>query len=189
MLLLKTGFTLRWFGLGLLSGLLIWAGSGEVQANGGTVLLVEQVGIYELTLTVSSYPLQVGVNDVNALVERQSDQLLVLDAQVTMIAEPLDRPGQPQTFSATHATATNKLYYHANVVFPTPGRWRLTIQVNGPEDSGSATYETQVEERSSLDFLRYITLVGFPLAIIGFIIFVMLRRDKESVKSSLDGEG
>jgi hypothetical protein len=185
----KTVFNYPWLILGLISGLLIMAWPSSVHANGGTIVLVEQVGAYELTLTASPYPLQVGVNDVNALVERLSDQLLVLDAKVTMTIEALDQPGEPQTFSATHDTATNKLYYHANVVFPTPGRWRLTIHLDGPEDEGSATLETQVEERSSLDFLRYLSLVGLPLVVIVFLFFVMSRRGGEALKGDLEGEG
>jgi len=175
--------------LGLVSGLLIMVWPSSVHANGGTIVLVEQVGAYELTLTASPYPLRVGVNDVNALVERLADQLLVLDAEVTVTTEPLDQPGEPQTFSATHDTATNKLYYHANVVFPTPGRWRLTIHLDGPEDSGSVSRVTQVEEQSSLDFLRYLSLVGLPLVVIVFLFFVMSRRGGEAFKDDLEGEG
>jgi hypothetical protein len=176
------------FALGLIGGLLVIAWPGLVQANGGTIILVEEVGAYELTITASPYPLQVGENDVNALVERLADQQLVLEAEVTMTVEPLDQPGEPQTFAATHATATNKLYYHANVVFPTPGRWKLTIKVDGPEDSVSTVFETQVEERSSLDFLRYLSLVGLPLVIIAFLFFVMSRRAGEAFKGELAGE-
>ena len=172
----------------MISGLLLLAWPGLAQANGGTIVLVEEVGAYELTITASPYPLQVGENDVNALVERLADQRLVLEAQVMITTEPLDQPGEPQTFAATHATATNKLYYHANLVLPTPGRWKLTIKVDGPEDSVSTVFETQVEEKSSLDFLRYLSLVGLPLVVIAFIFFVMSRRAGETFKDDLEGE-
>jgi hypothetical protein len=173
----------------ILSGLLmIITWPGVVQANGGTILLVEEVGAYELTITASPYPLQVGTNDVNALVERASDQLLVLDAQVIMIIEPLDQPDEAQTFPATHDTATNKLYYHANVVFPTPGRWRFTVKVDGPEDAVNTTFETQVEPAQATDFLRYLSLVGLPLVLIAFLFFVLSRRAKEAFNGSGENE-
>jgi hypothetical protein len=166
--------------LALLAGLLIgitWP--GQAGANGGAILFVKEVGAYELTLTASPYPLQVGVNDVNVLVERLSDQLLVLDAQVTIVAEPLDQPGDSQAFPATHETATNKLYYHANVNFAIPGRWQLTVAIDGPEDSVSTTIETQVESGSAVGFLRYCSLMGLPLVILAFLFFVLSRRTRE----------
>ena len=165
---------------------MVWP--GLAQANGGTILLVEEVGAYELTVTASPYPLRVGVNDVSVLVEQLSDQLLVLEAEVMMTAEPLDQPGEPQTFPATHDNATNKLYYAANAIFPTSGRWKLTIHVEGPEDSVSTTFETQVEEQSSLDFLSYVSLVGLPLVVIAFLFFIMIRRAGEAFKGDLEGE-
>lgn len=132
---------------GWLSGLLILLiGPGLAQANGGTILLVEQVGAYELTVTASPYPLTTGAtNDISVLVGRRSDGQVVPEAVVTLIAEPVDHPGRPQRFAATHANATNKLYYAANVVFSTSGQWQLTVQVEGPEGSASTAFETQVE--------------------------------------------
>ena len=172
---------------GLVTGLLIlltWP--GLARANGGTILLVETIGPYELTLTASPYPLRVGVNDINALVERRSDLSLVLDAQVNISAEPLDLPGDSQTFAATHDTATNKLYYHANVVLPTPGRWILAVRVDGPEGSASTTFEAQVKQAPYL--LRYLSLVGLPLVVITFLFFVLRRRAAAGSNNDLAGE-
>lgn len=184
MLFLKTAFNYQGLGPGLVAGLLIlitWP--GWVQANGGTILLVETAGPYEITITASSYPLRVGVNDVNTLVERRSDLSLVLDAQVSISAEPFDQPGYSQTFSATHDTATNKLYYHANVVLPTPGRWKLAVRVDGPEGSASTTFETQVEQSRASPLFRYLSLVGLPLVVITFLFFVLRRRATEGFNS------
>lgn len=158
------------------------------QANGGTILWVEAVGAYELTITASPYPLQVGTNDVNALVERLADQRLVLEAQVVITTESLDPPREPQTFQATHETATNKLYYHANVIFPAPGRWKVTVQVDGPEDSVRTSFETQVEQGSSVDFSRYLSLVGLPLVLLAFLFFVLNYRAKETFNNNIEEE-
>jgi len=170
------------------SSLMIMTWPGVVRANGGTILLVEEVGPYELTVTASPYPLQVGTNDVNALVERLSDQRLVLNAQVQMIVEPLDQSGNPQIFLATHDTATNKLYYHANIIFPTSGQWNLTIKVDGPEDSIITTYKAQVTSRQSVNFLRYVSLVGLPLILIAFLFFVLSRRARELFNDNSESE-
>lgn len=64
--------------LGLIGGLLMIAWAMLAYANGGTILLVEKVGAYELTLAASPYPLQIGANDVNVLIERLADEQLVL---------------------------------------------------------------------------------------------------------------
>jgi hypothetical protein len=129
-----------------------------------------------------------GVNDISVLLGRLSDAQVVLDAEVTLTVEPIDRPDESQIFPATHDNATNKLYYAANVVFPTPGRWKLTVQVDGPEGSASTTFETQVEEKSSLGFLRYLSLVGLPLVVIALLFFVMSRRAEKAFEGDLEGE-
>lgn len=176
------------FALGLVIELLLLAGPGLVQANGGTIVLVEKVGAYDLTVTASPYPLQVGVNDVSVLLGRLSDGQVVLDAQVTVTAEPLDQPGEPQTFPATHDNATNKLYYAANVIFPTPGRWKLTVQVGGPEGPASTAFETQVEERQFWGLLDYVNLVALPLIVVAILFFIVSRRAWKDLNNGLEQE-
>jgi hypothetical protein len=123
----------------------------------------------------------VGQNDISILLGRLSDAQIVLDAEVTLTVEPIDRPDESQIFPATHDNATNKLYYAADVVFPTPGRWKLTVQVDGPDGAASTSFEAQVEEKSPLEFLRYLSLVGLPLVVIVFLFFVMSRRAGKAV--------
>lgn len=154
--------------------LLNWA--QPIQANGGTTMLTEQVGPYDLTVTASPYPLRVDqVNDISTLIGRQSDQQLVLEAEIILIAEPVDHSGEAQTFAATHDNATNKLYYAANVVFPTPGRWQITVQIDGPEGPATTTFEEQVEEKSSAAILIY-PLIGVVVGAILFGVAVFIGR-------------
>lgn len=174
--------------LGLVIELLLLTGPGLVQANGGTIMLVEKVGAYDLTITASPYPLQVGVNDVSVVLARLSDAQVVLDAQVTITAEPLDQTGEPQPFPATHDNATNKLYYAANVVFPTTGRWKLTVQVGGPEGSASTAFETQVEERQFWGLLDYVNLVALPLIVVVILFFIVSRRTWKDLGNELEQE-
>ncbi|RIK24686.1 MAG: hypothetical protein DCC55_41170 [Chloroflexi bacterium] len=174
--------------VGLVIGLLLLTGPGLVQANGGTIVLVEKVGAYDLTVTASPYPLQVGVNDVSVVLARLSDAQVVLDAQVTITAEPLDQPDEPQPFPATHDNATNKLYYAANVVFPTTGRWKLTVQVDGPEGSANTAFETQVEEQQFWGLLDYVNLVALPLIVIALLFFIASRRTWKDLGNELEQE-
>jgi hypothetical protein len=146
------------------------------------------VGAYEVTVSASPFPLQVGLNDISIMLGRLSDAQLVLDAAVSLTAEPADHAGEPQTFAATHANAANKLFYAANVTFPTPGRWKLTIQVDGLEDSVTTTFETQVEGRQFPDLSRYLSLVlvGLPSILIMILVFVLSRRSREEFHDDLD---
>ena len=174
--------------IGLVVGLAVILWPAAAIANGGTTLLVERVGAYEVTITASPYPLEVGLNDISVLLGRLSDQQIVLEAEVLMVAEPVDHSGQAQTFSATHANATNKLYYAANVDFPTPGRWKMTVQVDGPEGPASTAFEAQVEPQS-FGFLRYFSFIGLPLIAIVVLFIVLSRRAGRKFDSYiLEGE-
>ncbi|MCQ3976664.1 MAG: hypothetical protein DPW09_24800 [Anaerolineae bacterium] len=178
----------QWFALGLFLGLLVLAEPGLIQANGGTIVLVEKVGAYDLTATASPYPLQVGVNDVSVVLARRSDAQVVLDAQVSITAEPLDQTGEPQLFPATHDNATNKLYYAANVVFPTTSRWKLTVQVDGLEGSANTAFETQVEEQQFWGLLDYVNFVALPLMVIVILFFIVSRRAWKDLGNELEQE-
>lgn len=174
--------------LNLIIGLLIMAWPRLLSANGGTTLLVQEVGAYEILVTASPHPLQVGANDISVLVARLSDARLVLEADIIITAEPVGKPGERQTFLATHAQATNKLYFAADVNLPTPGRWQLTVQVDGPEDSVSTTVEAEVVQQQFWGLPRYLSLIGLSLVAIAFLLFVLNRRASERLNSHLEKE-
>lgn len=172
---------------GLVTALVLIARPGLIYANGGGTLLVDRVGAYELVVSASPYPPEVGENDISTLVGRLSDAEVELDAQVIMIIEPLDQAGEPQTYSATHANATNKLYYAANIAFPTPGRWKLTVQVDGPEGLASTAFEIEVMPGSPFSSLPYLELGG--LAIVGLLVFLLVvlnRRPEKEFNGDLE---
>lgn len=171
----------------LLVGLLVIVWPGQVQANGGTTMLVERIDGYEVTVTASPYPLEVGrTNDISTLVARLSDSGVELNARVTITTEPLDQPGEPQTFIASHANASNKLYYASFVDFPNPGRWRLTVRVDGPEGSGNTSFEELVGERKIFDLLIY-PLIGIAaVAILYFFAVGLGRRSTATLNEETD---
>lgn len=177
----QKNYRFTWLIAGVMTALLVLTHPGPAYANGGTTVLVDQAGPYSLTITASPYPFQVGViHDISALIGRQTDQQLVLDAEVVMIVTPIDQAGEPQTFSATHDNATNKLYYAANVVFPTTGRWQITVQVDGPDGSGATSFEEQVEEKSSRGALMW-SIIGIAAGVIAFVLALFMgRRSREA---------
>jgi hypothetical protein len=170
-----------WLTVGLMVGLLIAIPFDPAYANGGTTILVEPVGPYSLTVTASPYPLQVGVtNDISALVGRQADQQLVLDAEVVIMVTPIDQAGKTQTLAASHDNATNKLYYATNVIFPTTGRWRITVQINGPDGSGETSFEEQVEAPSNRGALLW-SIVGITAGVVAFVLALFVGRRSRDV--------
>ena len=176
----------RWLALPLLFVLLMTLWPGVTHANGGSILLVERLSTYYVRVAVSPYPPQVGVNDISVLLSRASDAQVVLDAEVTLTAEPLDQPGELQTFPATHANATNKLYYAANAVFPTPGRWRLTLRIDGPEGAVGRSFEIEVMPRPLPTFLKYLGPAALALGAMVFLFIILNRRSAEDTKEGPD---
>ena len=173
----------RSLGLHLIAVLLFLAWPALIYAeHGGTILWVEEVGAYEITVIGPPRPrsLRVGTNDITILLGRLSDEQIVLNAQVIVAAEPTDQAAELQTFPATHDNATNKLYYAAQVVFPTPGQWKLTIQVDGPAGSANTAFETEVMHRQLGDYVRY--LVPASLVLVVFLFFVLNWRTRKGVK-------
>ncbi len=145
-------------------------------ANGGTIQLSSrQAGPYLLTVFTSPSPIRVGIVDVSALVQRPGSNEAVLDAHVMVSAEPVGHQGPGGNFSATHDQATNKLYYAANVDLPTEGRWRIEVQLFGPDGDGSADFEVEATRESLLD--RPLLLVGLMVVpLIGILWWLTRSR-------------
>jgi hypothetical protein len=178
----------RWLALALLFVLSMTLWPGVTHANGGAIVLVGMAGAYYLRVTASPYPHQVGLNDISVLLSRVSDAEVVLDAEVTLTAEPLDRSSEPQTFPATHANATDERYYAANVVFPTPGRWRLTFHIDGPEGEVSRSFEVQVMPRPFPGFLTYLGAGVLALGLVVVLFIVLNRPGAEDTVEGPDSE-
>lgn len=150
----------------LLASLLVaLASGGRALANGGMIQVAgKPIGPYLVTVFTSPSPLRVGVVDVSALVQRAGSQEPVLDARVTVTTEPVGHAGPGGSFEATHEQATNKLYYAANVDLPAEGRWRIALQVSGPEGEGTVAFEVEASRESLLDRpLLLMALMVLPL--------------------------
>ncbi len=103
-------------------------------ADGGALQMRVQDAGLVLSAFTSPVPLRVGMADVSVLVQKAADQSPVMDGEVTL---RLRGPqGAEIIANATHAQATNKLLYAANVNFANAGNW--TLQVNFTDGSHSA---------------------------------------------------
>lgn len=71
---------------------------------------------------------------------------------------------------------------------PTPGRWKLTVQMDGPEGSANTAFETQVEEQQFWGLLDYLNLVALPLVVIVILFFIVSRRAWKDLGNKLEQE-
>ncbi len=158
----------------LLLLLVLGLSAQPVLANGGTIQLADQpAGPYAVTVFTSPSPIRVGTVDVSVLVKRGQSEDLVLDAQVMVTAEPIDHQGAGGTFEATHDQATNKLFYAANVSLPTPGRWKLTVQIAGREGSGAVDFTVDVSP--ALLGMTPVELTCAAIPVLGLVALIFVR--------------
>lgn len=143
-------------------GLVLVLPTGLAWAHGGGVpqLTNVDVGPYWVSVWMQPDPPRVGQVHITVAVAepggleagRREAGPPVLDAMVQVQFEALEHAGAPFTSAATHEGATNKLLYEADLELPEPGRWRVVIAVEGPQGTGSATFEMQVSPRATFNW-------------------------------------
>ncbi len=134
----------------------------EAQAHGGGVpqLVNAKAGPYRVFVWTQPDPLRVGEAHFTIAVSQPPDVGAaegetgnpVLDATIQMQVEPINQTGETLTVLATHDTATNKLFYEADLELPTVGQWRVVVSVEGPDGSGNASFEIEVFPSSSFNW-------------------------------------
>ena len=129
--------------------------------GGGTPRLTNaDVGPYWVSVWTHPDPLRVGKVHLTVAVSepntaggaRREAGAPVLDATVQVQFKPLDHTGETLIAEATHAGATNKILYEADLELPQIGRWQAEIAVTGPDGSGSALFEAQVSPPASFSW-------------------------------------
>src|SRR5579859_2168314 len=115
-----------------------------VRADGGTVRVVDKpVGSYRVTVVTDPSPLLTGTADVSVVVT-EADGAAAPDATVDVAATPPGDRTATQHFPATHAQATNKRYYAANVPISSAGIWSFTVHVAGTKGEGDVQFVADV---------------------------------------------
>jgi hypothetical protein len=118
--------------------------------------------------------LEVGVADVSVLVYLPTTKKSVEDATVEILATPAGTPGAGSSFPATHANATNKFFYAANVEFPSAGPYNLTVHVAGPSGGGEVSFAVQVAQAPLAVSPVEVSAAAIP--VFGFVVWYFLRR-------------
>jgi len=168
------------------------------RGDGGTVQLHEAKGPFSVTVFVAPEAARGGPSDVSVLVQRRTNSEVVLDADVSLTADPpggvainqsdtlcglaSDADAAPDLTQlqvkakATRKHASNKLLYAAPLELNANGNWRLHLVVSRGSDSESFDCVLPVA-RSSATLAGLWPYFAFPpLVITAFSINQRLRR-------------
>jgi hypothetical protein len=117
-----------------------------VHADGGMVRLSERRGGHRITVFTSPTPLRVGPVDVSIFVQDAATGEPVSAVSIAVQASPHKHPETVIRQMATTADATNKLFQAAVFDLPEPGRWDLTIVVEGTSEPIEVPFAVEVDE-------------------------------------------
>jgi len=97
------------------------------RADGGVVLWQRISAPFTITLFSTEVPLRPGVADLSVLLESTEGHSPILDARVLIELE--HEAGTTIRAEATRSQARNKLLYCSLINLPSPGQWKVRLQV------------------------------------------------------------
>jgi len=147
-------------------------------ADGGAVLVQKQAGPFRITIFGPSADLRAGKTDISIMVQKSSDKSPVLDAKVNVRLRRTGPEGISEVYApATHARATNKLLYAANVTIPSAGKWALSATVDAGQSNAEVASDLNVlEPEPAVE--AYWPYFVTPLALV--VLFLLNRRLKRN---------
>ncbi|MGI9069991.1 MAG: hypothetical protein ACR2JB_01345 [Bryobacteraceae bacterium] len=167
--------------IGIVGGLCLAARS--LSADGGIVQFQKQAGPFFVTVFSAPVPLRVGPADLSVMVQRADDRSEMLDCRAILhLAKAGERDIEAP---ATRAQATNKLLYAAAIVFPSPGKWRLTVGIKERDDTVRVNGELAVlpELPPLIAHWPYFALLPVAVALFGLNQWLKARRKARSPRA------
>jgi hypothetical protein len=150
-------------------------------ADGGTVILQKRSGPFMITLFSEPTPVRVGRADLSVMCQKAEDNSPILDAKVLL---HLRRPPHGAdiiefTLPAKHENASNKLLYAAALDLPSPGNWKVNVDVerNGILASVGGSLTVLEKQPAIVTYWPFFIIV--PLVALLFAINRRLRRGRE----------
>lgn len=156
----KAGRARQW-ALLLAVSLFFWLAPLAAAHGGGTPQIVhEPVGPYWLSAWTYPTPPQAGraLHITVGLAEPGAGREAgapVLGAEVMLTLSPKEGTAAPVRAAATSASASNRLFYEADLTLPESGSWLVQVDVAGDEGSGSASFELEVVEPGGANWLLW----------------------------------
>jgi hypothetical protein len=167
------GLVLGWLSLATLCS--------PARADGGSLVLSEKRGGYQITVFTAPTPFRAGPVDISTLVQDASTGDLVTRAQVIV---RMTKPGRlALEYPATFEAATNKLFRAAQFELPEPGRWNMQVEVDASH--GAAIISGEIEAADPLPrWAEMLPWTAWPaLAIVLFSIREVLARRADAIPS------
>ncbi len=169
---------------------------GTLLANGGTLRLANiPMGDYLVSVFTDPTPVRPDSLDVSVLIFQDDVEGVPEGVGVTIRTELLElhdhdgewadiRPGTGETLQATREQADDPRYYAAKFVLGAPGRWLISVEVDGEGGQGEASFEVTARERG---------LLGHPLVIsflallpLGLAAWWIMRGETEELTPTDD---
>ncbi|HEX7362574.1 MAG TPA: hypothetical protein VF283_18940 [Bryobacteraceae bacterium] len=149
-------------------------------ADGGTLQLQKQSEGLLITLFSSPVPLRAGTGDLSVMVQDAKDHSPILDAHVLVhVARKVNGEIREVALPATHAKASNKMLYAADVPFDAAGDWRATVDVasNGKTASVSGPLRVLPKQPPILAYWPFFLVI--PVLIVLFTLNRWLKRRRQ----------
>ena len=159
--------------------LLLFTAASLLMADGGVVLLHQEIPPLAITVFAAPVPPRAGIVDLSVLLQTVETLDSVLDADVQLtLTNGADRI---QT-RATHDQTQNKMLYAASVRLENPGDWRYTVAVRTPRDgspmSVSGVISVAAAEPKWTAYAAYLALPFICLAIFALHQWLRWGRNK-----------
>jgi hypothetical protein len=148
-----------------------------VFADGGVMLFRKRADPFIVTAFSEPAPPRVGLVDLSVMLQKANDQTTVLDASVMVRLKKSSAGTITEVVApATHARATNKLLYAAQVTLASPGEWQLTVDIKQGNATASVSSQMSVlpEQAPTVTYWPYFAMV--PVLVLFFILNRWLRR-------------
>ncbi len=158
-----------------LLAVLLLAPYSLARADGGLPVLVERLGDYEVAVFVSPAPARVGPVDISVLVQHAESGLPVSPRAIVVHLKSAGPYQIGLTETATTEAATNKLFRAAHFDLPSSGLWNVTVEIDSPAGTLTATGQIAVSE--ALPRWRQLW-PWFAWPAVPIVLFVLYQRSQ-----------
>lgn len=145
------------------------------RADGGTMLLHQDAGVFTITLFAAPQPLHTGAADLSVMVQDRNSGEVLLDPTIDLTVAPETTNALQQTVRLAKGQASNHLLQASTVHFSSAGKWRLTLLVRRGNDLAQLSAECTVEpDRSRATLVWFYVLLPVALILL-FVIHQALK--------------
>lgn len=144
------------------------------RADIGEVRASERHGDLQITVFTAPTPLRAGFIDVGVLVLDVTTGKPVLDADLKIEVAPADGSRKPVLYAATHAAATNKLFYASQLNLLFPGVWRFRVILERPHERVDVPFEAEADAPFPTWRSHWLWFT-WPLLVVGWFVAAKMK--------------